>query len=103
MGCSSSRSINLNTNRKKRKIDIEKQKFNENHTKFEKLTLNEKIDLDFKTNINTDNFENCFDPIIAKYFSKFEELKFSKNDLKQTILEKAAYEIIENELEFKTW
>jgi hypothetical protein len=105
MGCSSSRTVNgLNSKniRNTKKFEQEKLKYLENHAKFDKITLDSKVDEDFKKFLSDGiDFVSNIEPLMGKYLSLFDEVKFSKNDLIQTLLEICAKEIIKDELGFK--
>lgn len=104
MGCSgSSRTIEMYDLRSKRKLELERLRYNENHSKFETLMLDPKVDQDFKTNLTGQNFDQSLESLMGKWCLKFEELKFSKADLKDVVSDLAAYEILENEFQFKNW
>jgi hypothetical protein len=102
MGCSASlrNEVFINNPRREKKLITELIKYRDNHSKFEKINFESKLEMKIS---QEGKFETYLDNYYLKNVQKFQEMKFTKLDLKQTILELAAYELLDDDFKFKTW
>jgi len=114
MGCSSSEQLTINDNEflpgsyegmRILPISLAKQKYFKNSANFSKLQLNPEIE-SFLSDINISNEENLnilIDNIYSKFFSEFQKIDMTREDLKEIILIKVFEKSIPDVMNYKTF
>ena len=114
MGCSSSEQLTVNDNEflpgsyegmRILPISLSKEKYFKNSVNFSKLQLNPEIE-SFLSDINISNEENLnilIDNIYSKFFSEFQKLDMTREDLKEIILIKVFEKSIPDVMNYKTF
>jgi hypothetical protein len=114
MGCSSSEQLTINDTEflpgsyegmRILPISLSKEKYFKNSMNFSKLQLNPEIE-SFLLDINISNEENLnilIDNIYSKFFSEFQKLDMTREDLKEIILIKVFEKSIPDVMNYKTF